>query len=213
VLKTYVAKQCQLLHVALKITLPQKYCGDVFRSLMCLGRYCTACLGRRCTACLGRRYTACLGRRCTACLGHRCTSCLGRRCTSCLGCRYTSCLGPSCQPSQSRHALHQPAILAAPSCLRAPSWWQHESAVQGIITSESVLSQDGHLPWNKGSKRVQFQWICTGLVNSRGQRLGEHQRRTTGWARHSKDTANDHLVQTCLYSQSMRQLSLAVWTS
>jgi len=34
VLKTYVAKQCQLLHVALKITLPQKYCGDVFRSLM-----------------------------------------------------------------------------------------------------------------------------------------------------------------------------------
>jgi len=24
-------------------------------------------------------------------------------------------------------------------------------------------SQDGHLPWNKGRKRVQFQWICTGL--------------------------------------------------
>jgi len=33
-LRTYVAQQCQLLHVARKITLPQKYCGEVFRSLM-----------------------------------------------------------------------------------------------------------------------------------------------------------------------------------
>jgi len=37
------------------------------------------------------------------------------------------------------------------------------------------------------------------LVAPRGQRWGEHQRRTAWWARHSKDTANDHLVQMCLY--------------
>ena len=63
----------------------------------------------------------------------------------------------------------------------------------------ALLSKDGHLPWNKGRKRNQFQWICMGLVAPRGQRLGEHQRHTTWWARHRKDTANDHLVKTCLY--------------
>jgi len=37
--------------------------------------------------------------------------------------------------------------------------------------SDSILSKDGHLPWNEERKRVQFQWICTGLVAPRGQRL------------------------------------------
>jgi len=51
----------------------------------------------------------------------------------------------------------------------------------------------------KEKKTWDFQRICTGLVALRGQRLGARQRRTAWWARHSKDTANDHLVQTCLY--------------
>jgi len=41
--------------------------------------------------------------------------------------------------------------------------------------------------------------FCTVFVALRGQGLGERQRRTAWWARHRKDTANDHLVQTCLY--------------
>jgi len=40
------------------------------------------------------------------------------------------------------------------------------------------LIKDGHLPRNEGRKRDQFQWICTGFVAPRGQRLGELQRRT-----------------------------------
>jgi len=36
-------------------------------------------------------------------------------------------------------------------------------------------------------------------VAPRGQGLDEHQLRTAWWARHRKDTANDHLVQTCLH--------------
>ena len=72
------------------------------------------------------------------------------------------------------------------------------SSVSGQI-QRFVRSQDNHLSWNEGRKRAQFQWICTGLVAPRGQRLGEHQRRTAWWARHSKDAANGHLVQSCLY--------------
>jgi len=61
------------------------------------------------------------------------------------------------------------------------------------------LIKDGHLPQQRGKETWDFQRICTGFVAPRGQRLGERQRRTAWWARHSKDTANDHLVQTCLY--------------
>ena len=61
------------------------------------------------------------------------------------------------------------------------------------------LIKDGHLPQETGKETWDFQRICTGLVAPVGQRLGERQRRTAWWARHSKDTANDHLVQTCLY--------------
>jgi len=77
-------------------------------------------------------------------------------------------------------------------CVASPSrmWFKH---------SDSVSSKDGHLPWSKGRKRVRCQWIYTGLVAPRGQRLIEHQGRTTWWARHRKDTANNHLEQRCLY--------------
>ena len=64
--------------------------------------------------------------------------------------------------------------------------------------SESVLSKTAIFP-QKEEKTWDFQRICTGFVAPRGQRLGERQRRTAWWARHSEDTANDHLVQTCLY--------------
>jgi len=64
--------------------------------------------------------------------------------------------------------------------------------------SDSVFSKDGHLFRNKGRKRNLFQWICTGLFPPRGQRLGEHQRRTAWWARHRKKTADNHLVQRVL---------------
>ena len=61
------------------------------------------------------------------------------------------------------------------------------------------LIKDGHLPQEWGKETWDFQRICTGFVAPQGHRLGERQRRTAWWARHSKDTANDHLVQTCLY--------------
>ena len=60
------------------------------------------------------------------------------------------------------------------------------------------LIKDGHLPQERGKETWDFQRICTGFVAPSGQRLGERQRRTAWWARRSKDTANDHLVQTCL---------------
>ena len=61
------------------------------------------------------------------------------------------------------------------------------------------LIKDGHLPSERGKETCDFQRICMGFVAPRDQRLGERQRCTTWWARHSEDTANDHLVQTCLY--------------
>jgi len=67
------------------------------------------------------------------------------------------------------------------------------------LLSDSVLSKDGHLPWIEARKCAHFQRMCTWLVAPQGQRVCEVQRRTVWWARHSKDTANDHLVQTCLY--------------
>jgi len=43
-------------------------------------------------------------------------------------------------------------------------------------------------------------WRRQGVASApRGHRLGERQRRTAWWARHSKDTANGQLVQMCLY--------------
>jgi len=63
------------------------------------------------------------------------------------------------------------------------------------------LIKDGILPQEIWKETWDFQRICTGFVTvaPRGQRLGERHRRTAWWVRHSKDTANDHLVQTCLY--------------
>jgi len=61
------------------------------------------------------------------------------------------------------------------------------------------LIKDGHLPQEWGKETWDFKRICTGFVVPQGQCLGDRQRRTAWWARHSKDTANDHLVQTCLY--------------
>ena len=83
--------------------------------------------------------------------------------------------------------------------------WAHKLRHE-LITSVAwhdnqriCLIKDGHLRQERGKKTWDFQRICTGFVAPRGQRLGERQRRTAWWARHSKDTANDHLVQTCLY--------------
>jgi len=61
----------------------------------------------------------------------------------------------------------------------------------------SVLSKTAIFP--RGKETWEIQRICTGFVAPRGQRIGERQRRTAWWARHSKDTANNHLVQKCLY--------------
>jgi len=47
--------------------------------------------------------------------------------------------------------------------------------------------------------RAQFQWIRSWLVAPRGQRLGEHQRRTAWWTRHCRDTVQDHRWQTCFH--------------
>ena len=73
-----------------------------------------------------------------------------------------------------------------------------------ISISDSVLSKTAIFPGMRGGNVAQFQWICTGFVAPRGQCLGKHQRRTAWWARHSEDTTNDHLVQTCLYSTNNR---------
>jgi len=83
----------------------------------------------------------------------------------------------------------------------------------GNLTQKN--NKDGHLPWIEGRKRAQLQClgICTGLVAPRGQHLGENQRRTAWWARHRKDTANDHLVQTCLYTTFSRGPNLLKRTS
>jgi len=59
--------------------------------------------------------------------------------------------------------------------------------------------KDGHLPQERGKETSDFQRIYTGFIAPRSQRLGERQRHTARWERHSKDTANDHLVNTCLY--------------
>ena len=75
------------------------------------------------------------------------------------------------------------------------------------------LIKDGHLPWERGKETWDFQRICTGFVAPRDQRLGERQRRTAWWARHSKDTANDHWYKRACIGQTTRQLFLAVWTS
>jgi len=63
----------------------------------------------------------------------------------------------------------------------------------------SYCIKDGHLPSERGKETWDFQRICTRFVAPRDQCLGERQRCTAWWARHSEDTANDHLVQTCLY--------------
>jgi len=62
----------------------------------------------------------------------------------------------------------------------------HQTYVQRIR-----LIKDGHLPKQRGKETWDFQRICTGIVAPRGKRLGERQRRTAWWARHSKDAAND----------------------
>jgi len=96
---------------------------------------------------------------------------------------------------QSLCTFLSPFSLSEISYLRLWSHWGQ--------SSESIWSKDGHLPWNEGRKRPQFQWICTGLVALRGQRLSEHERRTEWLERDRKDTANDYLVQTCLYYSSI----------
>jgi len=40
------------------------------------------------------------------------------------------------------------------------------------------LMKDSHLPQERGKETRDFQRICTGFIAPRGQRLGEHQRRT-----------------------------------
>jgi len=65
-----------------------------------------------------------------------------------------------------------------------------------VWTSDSVLSRTVIFPGMREGNVVQFQWICTGFVAQRDQGVGEHQRRTAWWARHSENTSNDHVVQT-----------------
>jgi len=79
--------------------------------------------------------------------------------------------------------------------------------------------------WRRPSSLKQGKETCTFLMNLHG--VGRSARPTSRWApmvhhafswpraRHRKDTANDDLVQTCLYWQTLatRQLSLAVRTS
>ena len=72
-----------------------------------------------------------------------------------------------------------------------------------MITSDSILSKTAIFPGMREGNVAKFQWIRTGFVVPRGQRLGEHQRHTAWWARHSEDTANDHLVQTCCIRQTI----------
>jgi len=96
----------------------------------------------------------------------------------------------------SRHVLHLHAIQAAPSRRTAQSWGQQRKRFTGHHYQPFRSIKDSHLPRERGKETCDF---CTGYVAPRGQRLGERQRRTAWWARHSKDTANDHLVQTCLY--------------
>ena len=45
-------------------------------------------------------------------------------------------------------------------------------------TQRIRLIKDGHLPQEKGKETWDFQWICTGFVDPRGQRVGERQGRT-----------------------------------
>jgi len=86
-------------------------------------------------------------------------------------------------------------------CVRCADEWIHQIGTTCMFVNIQLihLLKDGHLLWDEGRKRAQFQWICTGLVAPRSQRLGDQHRRTAWWARHSKDTANDALVQMCLY--------------
>ena len=83
--------------------------------------------------------------------------------------------------------------------------WDHPKGFQtrgvenaNVRTQRFRLIKDGHLPQETGKETWDFQRICAGLVDPGGKRLGERQRRTAWLARHSKDTAKDHLVQTCL---------------
>jgi len=64
------------------------------------------------------------------------------------------------------------------------------------IVSGSVLSNTAIFPKKEGRKRESSNESARGGSPWRNQHLGEHRRRTEGLARHSKDTANDHLVQT-----------------
>ena len=75
------------------------------------------------------------------------------------------------------------------------------------------LIKHGHLPQERRKKTWNFQRICTGFVASRGQRLGERQRRTAWWARHSKDTATIIWYKRACIRQITQRLSLAVTTS
>jgi len=77
---------------------------------------------------------------------------------------------------------------ASESVLSAAS----ESAAQMQHNQRFCFIENGHLRQERGKETWNFQRFCTGFVAPRGQRLCERQRRTAWWARHSKDTANDH---------------------
>jgi len=83
------------------------------------------------------------------------------------------------------------------------SWWYvvcaTVSVAASVAASVSFLSKKAIFPRARKWKRLEFQWICTRMPAERSHRLGEQQRRTEWWVRNNKDTANDHLVQTCLY--------------
>jgi len=81
--------------------------------------------------------------------------------------------------------------------------WDMKPWLGHLRPSGSVLSKTAIFPKKQGRKRE----ISRANESARGwslreanvTSLGERQRRTAWWARHSKDTANDHLVETCLY--------------
>jgi len=56
------------------------------------------------------------------------------------------------------------------------------------------IIKDGHLPSERGKETWDLHGVRRSATNP-----GERQRCTAWWARHSEDTANDYLVQTCLY--------------
>ena len=75
-----------------------------------------------------------------------------------------------------------------------------------IVLSHSAQCRTAIFPLNQGRRHVvEFQRILTGLTAQRGQRLDQRQMRAEGWARCSTDSANNDLVQTCLYQAYTRQ--------